>query len=163
MECLQEADRIVMLAGVILDRYPERASESFLRVALDWCLRIYYKIATETRVTRAGKSAKSATSATTTGTASADSQQQQQQQQQQKQVEENHCPGTVFSARIKYRCRVQVSKVAKLLKRYEELDHKYFYSWLTVEFEALEEHQKAEQQRMIQKCCEGLSVDLTMG
>lgn len=146
-QCVQEANRIVLLAGIILDRYPERAKTSCLGVALDWCLRIYHKVVIEKRVARAGEPDTTTTTASTsTG-------------------EDNVRHGVAFSPRFKHRCRMQVTKVEALLKRYQGLDHqKYFYSWLTTELDPLEERRRAAQQRMIQQCCEGLAVDgLTAG
>ncbi|KAF9359795.1 hypothetical protein BGX34_008130 [Mortierella sp. NVP85] len=152
-QCVQEANRIMLLAGIILDRYPERAQASCLGVALDWCLRIYHKVITEKRVTRAGGPA---TATTTTST-------ETRERPPDREGDVQH--EAAFSPRFKYRCKVQVTKVAALLKQYHELDRqKYFYSWLTMELEALEERRKAAQQRMIQQCCEGLGVvGLTAG
>ncbi|KAF9185631.1 hypothetical protein BGZ51_002516 [Haplosporangium sp. Z 767] len=146
MQCIQEADRVVVLSTIVLDRYPERASMSCLGAVLDWCLRIYHKIVTEER-----QSTATVSTSATEGESRAENQSHQQ-----------HTPsssagsfkinGSLFSSRLKARCRGQVGKVATLLKRYEDLDHRYYYSWLTTELGSLEDHQKTIQQRLIQKC-----------
>ncbi|KAF9579155.1 hypothetical protein BGW38_004694, partial [Lunasporangiospora selenospora] len=146
MQCVQEADRMVMLAGLILERYPERARMSCLGAALDWCLRIYHKVIME----RGPRSAKQS-SRSNTSTLSAES---QQQSSQSSQAASDMPDGTVFSPRLKARCRSQVAKVAKWLQAFENLGYRHYFSWLTVELEALEEHQRAIQQRMMQRCLE---------
>ncbi|KAG0331677.1 hypothetical protein BG000_010699, partial [Podila horticola] len=143
MQCVQEADRLVHLAGIILDRYPERARMTCLGAALDWCLRIYYKVIMEKKTpepkeTDAEKEASSGDSSVILGVSGS----------------------AVFSLRLKSRCRVQVISVAKLLKRFQSLDHKYFFSWLTIELESLEEYQQAAQERMIRKVVEEMEKSI---
>ncbi|KAG0362362.1 hypothetical protein BGZ54_008653 [Gamsiella multidivaricata] len=161
MKCVQEADRIVGLTTVVLEKYPERARMSCVGVALDWCLRIYYKIVTEKPVTRVGNSQASSNYSNIGSGGTVGNQQQQQQHGQTTTpgIMEAEMDRWVFSARLKARCRAQVTKVAKLLRQFEGLDHKHFFSWLTIELESLEEHQRTEQQRMIQKCLEGVAND----
>ncbi|KAG0097982.1 hypothetical protein BGZ93_001509 [Podila epicladia] len=143
MQCVQEADRLVHLASIILDRYPERARMTCLGAALDWCLRIYYKVVMEKKTpepkeTDSGKETSSADPSVVLGVSG----------------------GPVFSSRLKSRCRVQVIAVAKLLKRFQSLDHKYFFSWLTIELESLEEYQQAAQERMIRKVVEEMEKSI---
>ncbi|KAF8927384.1 hypothetical protein BGZ58_010423 [Dissophora ornata] len=157
MQCVQEADRIVMLTELLLERYPERVRMSCVGVVLDWCLRIYYKIVVEETSVKTGESGSSGSKSH-----QEQSPQNQQQQAQGQPLSSLETGDRPFSERLRARCRVQVAKVAKLLKQFEELDHKYFFSWLTIELESLEERQKATQQKMIQKCLEGLpSIDTT--
>ncbi|KAF9088003.1 hypothetical protein BGX23_007714 [Mortierella sp. AD031] len=127
MQCVQETDRIVHYAEILLQRYPERAHMSCTGAALGWCLRIYHKVIVEKRVATANKDSHS-----------------------QHNKTQNSPP--VFSARLKGHCSVQVTRVAKLLHRFDNLEHKYFYSYLTVELDSLQEHQQAIQQKLIDEC-----------
>ncbi|KAF9141580.1 hypothetical protein BGX30_004543 [Mortierella sp. GBA39] len=126
-QCAQEADRIVHYAEILLHRYPERAHLSCTGAALGWCLRIYHKIIVERKV------------ATTS-----------EDKRNQKGKAKDSIP--VFSARLKSQCAVQVSRVAKLLHRFDNLEYKNFYSYLTVELDSLQEHQHAIQQKLIEEC-----------
>ncbi|KAF9339790.1 hypothetical protein BGZ91_004688 [Linnemannia elongata] len=127
IQCAQEADRIVHYAEILLHRYPERAHMSCTGAALGWCLRIYHKIIVEKKV----------------ATPSED-------MRHQNDKAKDSAP--VFSARLKGQCAVQVARVAKLLHRFDNLEHKYFYSYLTVELDSLQEHQHAIQQKLIDEC-----------
>ncbi|KAF8945291.1 hypothetical protein BGZ47_002923 [Haplosporangium gracile] len=127
VQCTQEADRIVHYAEIMLHRYPERAHMSCTGAALGWCLRIYHKIIVERRAATPGKDTRS-----------------------QKDKTKDSTP--VFSARLKGQCAVQVARVAKLLHIFDNLEHKHFYSYLTVELDSLQEHQHAIQQKLIEEC-----------
>ncbi|KAF9212862.1 hypothetical protein BGZ59_006230, partial [Podila verticillata] len=142
MQCVQEADRLVQLSGIILERYPERARMTCLGAALDWCLRIYYKVIMEKKTPEPKETEKEKSSEALSATMLSAS------------------GGPVFSSRLKSRCRVQVIAVAKLLKRFQGLDHKYFFSWLTIELESLEEYQQAAQERMIRKVVEEMEKSI---
>ncbi|KAI1316298.1 hypothetical protein EDD11_010141 [Mortierella claussenii] len=159
MQCVQEADRIVILSTIVLERYPERARMSCLGVALDWCLRIYYKIIMEKPIARPGESDAYGLSTQSSWRP------KQQQNRNMEAISGQTLPlieaeSAVFPSRLKERCKMQVGKVARLLKTFEGLDHRHFFSWLTVDPESLEEHQKASRQRMIQKCLESSSTDI---
>ncbi|KAK3834197.1 MAG: hypothetical protein JOS17DRAFT_773108 [Linnemannia elongata] len=125
-QCAHEADRIVHYAEILLHRYPERAHLSCTGAALGWCLRIYHKIIVERKVATPSKD------------------------MAQKDKTKDSTP--VFSARLKGQCTVQVARVAKLLHRFDNLEHKHFYSYLTVELDSLQEHQHAIQQKLIEEC-----------
>ncbi|KAG0034642.1 hypothetical protein BGZ82_005658 [Podila clonocystis] len=142
MQCVQEADRLIHLAGIILDRYPERARMTCLGAALDWCLRIYYKVIMEKKTPEPKETDSEKEVSGDPG------------------VPLGVSSGPVFSSRLKSRCRVQVILVAKLLKRFQSLDHKYFFSWLTIELESLEEYQQAAQERMILKVVEEMEKSI---
>ncbi|KAF9153446.1 hypothetical protein BG015_003374 [Linnemannia schmuckeri] len=126
-QCAQEADRIVYYAEILLHRYPERAHISCTGAALEWCLRIYHKIIVERRVATPGKDTRSPDDKTKDST-------------------------PVFSARLKGQYTVQAARVAKLLHQFDSLEHKHFYSYLTVELDSLQEHQQAIQQKLIEEC-----------
>ncbi|KAF9123475.1 hypothetical protein BGW39_008925 [Mortierella sp. 14UC] len=126
-QCAQEADRIVHYADILLHRYPERAHMSCTGAALEWCLRIFHKIIVERKVASLTKESRT-------------------------QQEKTKGSTPVFSARLKGQCAVQVARVAKLLHRFNHLEHKYYYSYLTVELDSLREHQHAIQQKLIEEC-----------
>ena len=123
MQCVQEADRLVMWSTLILERYPERAMMACLGAGLDWCLRIYDKVLMENRNVKSGS-----------------------------EVEATVSSSSTFSPRLRSRCRGQVSKVTRLLQMLEDLDHRHYYSWLTTDLESLQDRQKAAQQKMIARC-----------
>ncbi|KAG0279245.1 hypothetical protein BGZ95_001834 [Linnemannia exigua] len=135
-QCAQEADRIVHYADILLHRYPERAHMSCTGTALGWCLRIYHKIIVERKVASPAKDSRS----------------------QQDKTKES---APVFSARLKGQCAAQVTRVAKLLHRFDNLEHKYYYSYLTVELDSLQDHQHAIQQKLIEECL-GAQTMLTL-
>ncbi|KAF9381346.1 hypothetical protein BGX21_002123 [Mortierella sp. AD011] len=150
LQCVQEADRVVLYSTIILERYPERAGISCIGVALDWCLRIYHKIITEERIKK-NSDLKTAPKPSSVNGA----------QPQQESIETTlSADQFVFSPRLKIRCRTQVAKVARLLKQFEEQDPRYYFSWLTVEPPSLVERQRANQQKLIQKCLDGTSMDI---
>ncbi|KAK3839983.1 MAG: hypothetical protein J3R72DRAFT_173922 [Linnemannia gamsii] len=126
-QCAQEADRIVHYADILLHRYPERAHMSCTGAALGWCLRIYHKIIVERKIATPAKDSRP---------------------QQDKTREST----PVFSARLKGQCAAQVTRVAKLLHRFDNLEHNYYYSYLTVELDSLQEHQHAIQQKLVEEC-----------
>ncbi|KAG0049048.1 hypothetical protein BGZ83_006124 [Gryganskiella cystojenkinii] len=137
MQCVQEADRLVMWSTLIMERYPERARMACVGAGLDWCLRIYDKILMENKNLKTSSSTNGATNNPLLLSAT---------------------PSSTFSPRFRSRCRGQVSKIAKLLQMFEDLDHRYYFSWLTIDLESLEERQKTSQQKMIERC---LKVDKT--
>ncbi|ORZ29090.1 hypothetical protein BCR41DRAFT_366743 [Lobosporangium transversale] len=149
MQCVQEADHIVTLAIIVLERYPERARMSCLGVALDWCLRIYHKIILEKPNARPG------------GDNSPNRSWSNDNNGINRQPQSSKMEANVFSNRLKDRCRTQLNKVAKLLDQFEGLDHKHYFSWLTIELESLEEHQKAMRRRIIEKCLEPMTAATT--
>ncbi|KAF9433354.1 hypothetical protein BGZ76_009562 [Entomortierella beljakovae] len=155
-QCIQEADRIILHAWIIMDRYPERARISCVNVALDWCLRIYFKVIVEEKTKRSS-------------TPDTDSETDVKSRSQTPTPEKNGSrsgSSTVnedspFSPALKSRCRVQVTKVERLLKLFDELDHRNYFSWLTIEPDALEIRQRENQRKMVERCMEGLSADYT--
>ncbi|KAF9909420.1 hypothetical protein EC991_008559 [Linnemannia zychae] len=126
-QCAQEADRIVYYADILLHRYPERAHMSCTGAALEWCIRIYHKIIVERKVDPPPKDSIPPQDKT-----------------------KDSAP--IFSARLKGQCAVQVARVARLLHRFNNLEHKYYYSYLTVELDSLQEHQHKIQQKLIEEC-----------
>ncbi|KAF9352510.1 hypothetical protein BGX26_009694, partial [Mortierella sp. AD094] len=153
-QCIQEADRVVLYSTIILERYPERAGISCVGVSLDWCLRIYHKIVMEERIKRSSDPEAASKPSTASGA------QSQQESIKTTPSAEPRADQFVFSPRLKARCRAQVAKIARLLRQFEELDPKHYFSWLTAEPVSLVERQRANQQKMIQKCLEGMSIDI---